>query len=84
MTEERLEQIFEEVNSKWEGDNAFEGLCIIRKYIKEDDVLCGADHDVIYSVTVPEILAAGLTEDDAQKLAMLNWSISEGYFSCFV
>ena len=34
MTEERVEEIFDEVDSKWTGDNCFQGLKILEKYSK--------------------------------------------------
>ena len=84
MTEERLEEIFEETDSKWEGDNAFQGLQILAKYTNED-VICGAEHDIIYSVDIDKVID-DLTEEDAIKLAKLNWIIEDefGCFACFV
>ena len=84
MTKERLLEIFEGKNSKWEGDNAYQGLQILGKYT--DNPIQGAGHDIIYSENIDKILEAGLTEDEAEKLALLNWMISEDedYFSCFV
>jgi uncharacterized protein YihD (DUF1040 family) len=80
MTEERLEEIFEETDSKWEGDNAFQGLQILAKYT-DADVVCAAEHDIIYSVEIAEVID-DLTEEDAIKLAKLNWHI-DGEFWCF-
>ena len=83
MTPERLEEIFEETESKWEGDNAFQGLQILAKYT-DKDVVRAAEHDIIYSVDVDDVIDT-LTEEDAIKLAMLNWMIEDGeYFACFV
>lgn len=88
MTVERFHQIFEEADSKWTGDNAFAGLQIIAKYIdpKQNDIIKGAEHDVLYSVNVDKIIEAGITEEDAIALAQLNWSIDEGFdgLMCFV
>lgn len=88
ITNAQLEGIFSEISSKWEGDNAFQGLQIIAKYISptKKDLIAGAGHDVIYSVGIDELLNAGLTEEDATALASLNWSIDEDSecFSCFV
>ena len=84
MTKEKLYQIFEETNSKWDGDNAFQGLMILSKYTK--DLIEGADHEVIWSADIDVILSAGLTEADAKSLALLNWHLDEDgdCFSCFV
>jgi hypothetical protein len=91
MTEEKLVEIFgnEDISSMdWEGDNAFQGLQIIAKYIDptKNDLICGANHDVIYSVSVSEIVEAGITEKDVIKLKNLNWCVSEDeeYLECFV
>lgn len=83
MNIERLEQIFEETKSEWKGDNAFQGLVILSKYT--DDLIGAAEHDIIYSVDVDEIIE-NLTEDDAIKLAQLNWMIDSenNCFACFV
>ena len=44
ITREELETIFDrETKSDWSGDNAFQGLTIISKYIKDKDILCAAD-----------------------------------------
>ena len=84
MTEERLEEIFEETDSKWDGDNAFQGLQILAKYT-DKDVVCGAEHDIIYSVDIDKVID-DLTEEDAIQLAKLNWMIDDefGCFACFV
>ncbi len=83
MTRERLTEIFEETESNWEGDNAFQGLQILSKYAT--NLITGAEHDIIYSVDIDEIVE-DLTEEDAIALAKLNWSLDEDgeYFTCFV
>ena len=86
MNSEELDKIFDDIDSAWEGDNAMQGLLIIGKYFdKSKSLICAAEHDIIYSVSVSDILKAGLTEEDAQQLAKLNWSLDEyGCLSCFV
>ena len=86
MTEEKFIKIFENEDTDWTGDNAFQGLTIIAKYINplENDIICGADHDVMYSVDVNELIEAGIIEEDAKNLRKLNWMITEGYLECFV
>ena len=83
MTYEEFETIFEETDSDWNGDNAFQGLTIIRKYIS-GTVLCGADHDIIYSANVETLIESGITEEDVKNLALLNWMIQDEYLACFV
>lgn len=90
-TIEHIEKIFDEdsdIESEWKGDNAFQGLQILAKYMNplEKDLICGADHDVIYGPNVYDLIANGMTEEDVEKLAKLNWSYdseSES-FNCFV
>lgn len=85
MEREELEKIFEDTESKWDGDNAFQGLIIIRKYFPDKDIICGADHDIIYSVDVDDMLEAGLSEKDAIALRKLNWMLHDGdCLACFV
>jgi len=91
MEREELDLIFEDKNAKWEGDNAMQGLEILRKYLKPDKpqrLIQGANHDVIYSLDIDEVLEAGLTTEDAEKLASLNWMLGDSYwtesFACFV
>lgn len=70
----------------WEGDNGLIGLNIIAKYFpsKKTDILCGADHDIIYSVGVKELLDGGITEEDAKALRDINWMIQDDYMACYV
>ena len=84
MTTERLEEIFETTDSKWDGDSAYQGLTVFVKYV--NDVLEAAEHDVIYGPDIETALEAGLTEDDAIVLAKLNWMLDNdcGSFACFV
>ena len=67
------------------ADNALAGLDIIRKYMPDKDLITGASHDVIYSVDVEELIAAGITVGDVRKLSALNWMVDDGsYLACFV
>lgn len=70
----------------WEGDNAFQGLQIIAKYINpaEEDIIQAAEHDIIYSVDLEEIIKAGLTKEDAIALRNLGWMEQDGGLACFV
>lgn len=82
ITIEEIEQIFDDVRSKWEGDNAFQGLQILSKYT--DNLIQGAGHDKIYSVELDEIIELGITKEDITKLSLLNWMIDEDCLACFV
>jgi len=67
-----------------EGCNALAGLNLIARYMPKAGIE-GADHDIIYSVDVDELLGSGLTEQDARKLRELNWMIyDDNYLACFV
>ena len=88
ITEEELESLFEDddIAGSLIGDvgcEVFEGLKIINKYIPSKGIT-GAGHDVIYSVSVEDIINSGLTSDDALMLAKLNWMSDEGCLACFV
>lgn len=83
LTVETVHGIFEETNSKWDGDNALKGLLILNKYF--DNVLIAAEHDKIYSVGVEQAIEKGITENDIIELAKLNWMLEDGEcFACFV
>ena len=84
MTEEELELILEEAGTcNLEGCNIRLGLNIIAEYLPERGVEA-AEHDMIYSAEVEEIIEAGLTVEDAKKLRDLNWMISEEALAHFV
>ena len=82
MTIEEIEKIFNEVESNWEGDNAFQGLQILSKYT--DNLVQGAEHDKIWSACLDDIITLGITKEDITKLAKLNWMIDEDCLACFV
>lgn len=65
------------------GCNAAKGLDIIRKYIPNRGI-SGADHDVIYSVTMVDLVNAGISKNDAIFLRELNWMIEDDRLACFV
>jgi len=82
MTQDRFEEIFDETESKWDGDNAYQGLQIIAKYT--DKLIQGADHDKIYSEEIETLIEKGITEEDVIALRKLNWMEEDGYLACFV
>ena len=86
MNRERFEEIMSNEDATWEGDNAYKGLQIIAKYLSPErhDLIGAAEHDIIYSVDVEEILEAGITEEDAYTLRKLNWMIDCDSLACFV
>jgi len=85
LTLEEVEEIFdvEHQLKGWEGDNAFQGLVIISKYA--DDLVQGADHDIIYSESVEKLIDTGMKREDFEQLSRLNWMVEEGeYLACYV
>lgn len=83
ITREEVNEIFEGDSGKWEGDNAFKGCNIISKYI--DNIIQGADHDIIYSEDVDVLIESGMTKEDFEQLRRLNWVIEDDdYLACFV
>jgi len=68
---------------KYKGCNALLGLKIIEKYMPNKGIE-GAEHDVIYSVELDEIIEAGITDEDLKELALLNWHEEDGGLACFV
>lgn len=83
----RFEEIMEDDDGEdlmnIEGDNALNGLLIIRKYLPKEGIE-GAEHDIIYSVGVRELLDAGLIEEDAIELRRNNWMIEDDALACYV
>ena len=93
MTAEDILEMFQNKDDdntfmvEWSGDNAFQGLQILAKYLdpKEHELIQGAGHDVIWSVNVEKIAEAGITEEDVLALIKLNWMVEdESYLACFV
>ena len=84
LTKGEIISIFEgEDGGRWEGDNAYQGLQILAKYT--DNLIAGANHDVIYSEDVDKLIAAGITKEDVKELHRLNWMVEdEDYLACFV
>lgn len=82
LTFEEVEEIFENDDVDWEGDNAFKGLQILSKFT--DNLIQGANHEIIYSEDINKLIAAGMTKDDFKKLQKLNWIIEDDYLACFV
>ncbi len=85
ITLEKFQEIFEGDSclEKYHDDNAILGLNIIRKYMPTKGIE-GADHDIIYSVLVDEIIESGITEEDVRELRNLNWMIESHGLACFV
>ncbi|MFX1452438.1 MAG: hypothetical protein ACFFCM_16480 [Promethearchaeota archaeon] len=79
MTEEKFIELMEsneDFDVSWEGCNVFSGLKIITKYLPKKGIE-GAEHDIIYSVFISDLIDAGITEEDIVALRKLNWMIDE-------
>jgi hypothetical protein len=86
---EEIKSIFENTESelhKIEGDNALLGLILLSKYQTKKDVLSYAEHDIIYSFSLNEVIELGVTDEDLTELARMNWHICEEFdgLACFV
>lgn len=85
---EEINQIFENTKSelhKIEGDNALLGLILLSKYKTKKDVLRSAEHDIIYSFSIDDVIELDITDEDLTELARINWHISEyDCLACFV
>lgn len=83
MTEEKFIEIMDADSGEWEGDNAFQGLQIISKYT--NNLIQGANHDIIYSEDISILVDNGITEEDVKELRRLNWMVEDdSYLACFV
>lgn len=60
------------------------GLKIIEKYIPNKRLVGGTDHDMIYSVSVDDIINAGITQEDVVKLRNLGWNKENDYLCKYV
>lgn len=83
---EEIRKIFDDTESelqKIDGDNAFMGLQILSKYTK--NLIQGAEHDIIYSISIEDAIELNITDEDLIQLAKLNWMIhEENDLACFV
>ncbi len=84
MNYEQFEEIMnKDFETSWEGCNVFLGLEIIRKYLPGEGIQ-GAHHDLIHSVSIDEIIEAGITENDVIRLVELNWMNDGECLACYV
>lgn len=83
MTKEAFEKIFESVEDHpVVGDNVYQGLSIIAKYVdpKVTEIITGVGNyveggHILYSVTIAQLIKAGIKRADIITLAKLDWSI---------
>jgi len=85
ITKEQFEYIMDngEADLSDVGCPALAGLNIIAKYLP-DKGITGVGYSLIYSVSVDEIVEAGITKHDAEQLRKLNWMIDGFNLACFV
>jgi len=86
VTREELNEVMDgksDLSRFKDRNTALLGLNLIARYLPKSGVEA-ANHDVIYSVSVDELLEAGLTKEDAKELRDMNWMIEEDHFACFV
>jgi len=84
MTVEELIAIFNEDSGRgcWVGDNAYQGLQIISKYT--NSLIVAAEHDIIYSEGIEQLINKGITKEDCIALNKLHWHIECDCLACFV
>ena len=76
MTEERfIEIMYGEYPCTFKGDKALRGFEVIGKYT--DNVICGADHDIIWSEDISKLIEAGITQEDVENLCSLGFHIED-------
>lgn len=80
MTKEEIIEIFENVESSYKEkiDSTFIGLSIISKY--SNYVIQGANHDVIWSEDIDNLIDADITNEDIRELASLGFFIEDGSY----
>ena len=81
MTEEKLIEILKKDYPRFSKKRCriFLGLKIITKYLPEEGI-DGAYHDMICSVLVTDLVKAGITKEDAEKLGLLGWMVENGEY----
>lgn len=82
MNEQEIRNIISNKVADWTGDNAMQGLQILSKYA-DGSVITGASHDVIYSISIDD-LVDNITQEDMEALGRLNWGIDNDAMFCFV
>ena len=84
MTEDDVYAVFEnELPFADTEHKIFEGLVILNKYAKKENVVAGAGHDQIYSINVCDACEAGITKEDVLQLQKYEWMVQDGYFYTF-
>ena len=85
MTYEEFEEIMESdfSCSKTDRDcSIFLGLLIIREFLPKAGIEA-AQHDIVFSVGVDELIEAGITKEKAGDLRRLGWMIDEDSLAHF-
>jgi hypothetical protein len=87
MKRTKFVKYFDEADTDWQGDGFVQGLLILAKYydITKESIVEGAEHDLVYSVQIDDLIERGVTEEDVVALAKLNWMVEDNdYLQCFV
>ena len=71
-------------DDKLVGDYVLRGLKIIEGYLPNKTLIEGADHDILYSVDIEDLIDAGITEGDVVMLGKFGWHVSDDYLAHFV
>ena len=80
MTKKKFEEIMGKgIKSYKEGeDDGYMGFNILAKYT--NNILQGADHDIIYSENVDKLIEAGITEEEVLALNAYGWHIQDSEY----
>ena len=54
------------------------------KYEPNNSIICAAEHDIIHSLSLNDLIEKWIKTDDAITLSKFNWFDYDGYLSHFV
>jgi len=80
MTKKEIIEVFENAKTDYvaEMNNTFIGLSIIAKY--SNYVVQGANHDMIWSEDLDNLIDADITDEDIMDLTSLGFFIEDGEY----
>ena len=83
MTEETFRTIMKGIPESIRytcADSIFVGLNLIAKYLPGWTLITGAEHEIIYSVPIFNLVDAGITKEDVIVLRDMLWHVDSEYF----
>ena len=73
-TEKKGQEALIKDSMNGKGGKIGRGLVIMSKYT-ENEYFIEAEHDIIYALMIDDLLAGGLTKEDAELLFKLGWHV---------